>query len=459
MLLNGLSVWQPVPKYPVQMAVYPDANVYAVALLLTFISGFLFGAVPMRQILHTDPYQIVKSGSRTTGGRRITVRDLLLLVQIAICALLITSSLVAVRGYVRSLDSNFGFEPRNAMLMDTDLTMAGYRGDRVPVMQKRMMDAIGTIPGVTSVGFADLTPLNGSMRWSIVFPGEATDLRPSNAAANVPTYSVSPGYFRAVGTAMLSGRGFTWHDDQNAPRVAVINQQFARTIFGSVTNVTGKYYKVQDGTRVQVVGIAEDGKYQTLGEHPEPAMFVSILQSPSSGTTLVVRSNRDPGQLASAMRSKLRDLDSGLPSFIQTWNKGLGVALFAPRMATISLSVLGVMGAMLSIIGIFGIAAYSVSRRLKELGIRLALGAQRAEVLESALGRAFKLLAFGSAAGLLLGILASRVLASIVYQATPRDPLVLTGVVLAMALLGLLATWIPAQRALSLDPSTLLREE
>jgi ABC-type antimicrobial peptide transport system permease subunit len=128
-------------------------------------------------------------------------------------------------------------------------------------------------------------------------------------------------------------------------------------------------------------------------------------------------------------------------------------------MATLSLGVMGGMGAVLAITGIFGMAAYSVSRRLKELGIRIALGAQRQEVLQSALGRAFKLLAFGSAAGLLLGILATRVLASIVYQATPRDPLVLAGVVLAMLLLGLVATWIPAQRALSLDPVTLLREE
>ncbi len=458
-LLRGLSVWQPVPKFPVHMAVYPDARVYAVALLLTFTSAFLFGAVPVRQVLSTDPYHIVKSESRSTGRRRITVRDLLLVVQIAICAVLITSSMVAVRGYARSLDSNFGFKPRNALLMDTDLTMAGYRGEAVPAMQKRVIDAMQTIPGVTSVGFADRTPLNGTMRWSIVFAGDATDLRPSNAAAEVPMYSVSPGYFRAAGTAMLSGRDFTWHDDQNAPPVAVVNQQFARTIFGSVTNSTGKYYKTQDGTRVQVVGIAEDGKYQRIGEHPEPAIFFPILQSPSSETTLVIRSNRDPGQLAAAMRSKLRDLDSGLPSFIQTWNEEMNGALFAPRMATISLGVLGMMGAMLSITGMFGMAAYSVSGRLKELGIRMALGAQRKEVLQAALGRAFKLLAFGSAAGLVIGILASRVLASIVYQATPRDPVVLAGVVLAMALLGLLATWIPAQRALSLDPSTLLREE
>ncbi len=143
----------------------------------------------------------------------------------------------------------------------------------------------------------------------------------------------------------------------------------------------------------------------------------------------------------------------------QTWNKELEFALFPARAATLSLGVLGFIGAMLSITGIFGMAAYSVSKRTKELGIRLALGAQRKEVLQAALGRAFKLLAFGSAVGLLLGILASRVLAFIVYQATPRDPLVLGGVVLAMALLGLLATWIPAQRALALDPLTLLREE
>ncbi len=137
----------------------------------------------------------------------------------------------------------------------------------------------------------------------------------------------------------------------------------------------------------------------------------------------------------------------------------LSVVLFPSRVATMSLGVLGMMGAMLSITGIFGMAAYSVSKRLKELGIRIALGAQPEEVLRAALGRAFKLLAFGSAAGLVLGMLASRVLASIVYQATPRDPLVLAGVVLAMLLLGLLATWIPAQRALSIDPVRLLREE
>jgi ABC-type antimicrobial peptide transport system permease subunit len=208
-----------------------------------------------------------------------------------------------------------------------------------------------------------------------------------------------------------------------------------------------------------VVGIVEDGKYMTFTEDPTAVMFLPIPQSPSSETSLVVRSNRDPQQLAAAMKSTLRDLDAGLPFYITTWYERLDLALSPSRIATVSLGVLGVMGAMLSITGIFGMAAYSLSKRLKELGIRMAFGAQRKEVLQAALGRAFKLLAFGSFAGLLLGILASRVLSFIVYQATPRDPLVLAGVVFAMALIGLLAAWIPAHRALSIDPAILLREE
>jgi len=228
---------------------------------------------------------------------------------------------------------------------------------------------------------------------------------------------------------------------------------------GSATNAVGGYYKMRDGTRVQLVGIAEDGKYNRLTEDPLPAMFLPILQSPSSSTVLVVRPSRDPQQLAAAIRRTLHELDAGLPVDIQTRYQELDIMLFGPRMATIALGLMGIMGAMLSITGIFGMAAYSVSKRLRELGIRIALGAQRKEVLSAALGRAVKLPAFGSAAGLLLGLLATRVLAFIVYQATPRDPLVLAGVALAMSLLGLPATSIPALRAVSVDPVILLRAE
>jgi hypothetical protein len=284
-----------------------------------------------------------------------------------------------------------------------------------------------------------------------------TDLRPSNAAARPVMYGISPGYFQAAHTTLLAGRAFSWHDEKDAPRVAVVNKEFARRLFGSAESATGRYYKMPNGTRIQVVGVVEDGKYLSLTEHRHSAMFFPILQSPSIGTNLVVRSSRDPQQLAAEMRSALRQLDAGLPAAIETWTKELDLALFPSRMAAVSLGVLGLMSGMLAITGIFGMAAYSVSRRLKELGIRISLGAQRKEVLQAALGRPLTLLSFGSATGLLLGVLASRLLTAIVYHATARDPLVMAGVVLTMSLLGVAGTWLPAQRALSLDPVTLLR--
>ena len=461
MLLHSLMVWQPFPQFPFNLPVNPDQNVYATALLLSLASGLLFGAVPVKQVLRTDAYQIIKSGTSGTVGRQLTARDLLLGAQIAICAVLVTSSIVAVRGLVRSLHSDFGFEPRNAMLVDVDLNMAGYRDEAIPAMHKQMINAMVTIPEATAVALVSIPPVHAACcTESKVFTDEATDLRPSAAAAGAVMFSISPGYFRAAGTALLAGRDFTWQDDKNVPRVAVINREFARRIFGSETNAMGRYYKMPDGKRIQVVGIVEDGKYSLdLNDPLPPAMFLPILQSPSTEAFIVVRSSGNPQQLAAAIRTKLRDLDSGLLSFLQPWNKAMDAALFPSRMAALSLGVLGMIGSMLSVTGVFGMAAYSVSKRLRELGIRMALGAQRKEVLQAALGRAFKLLTFGSAAGLLLGILASRLLAAIVYQATPRDPLVLAGVVLAMALVGLIATWIPAQRALSIDPATLLREE
>jgi predicted permease len=458
-LLNWLTGWQPFPRFPISMPVSPDVRVVAVAFLLAIVSGVLFGLLPVRQVLRVDPYQVVKAGSSAGNGRRITARDLLLIVQIAICGVLVTASMVAIRGLERSLHSNFGFNPAHAMLAATSGRMAGYIGDNALVMQKRMIAAAGTIPGVTAIGLVDTPPLTMGGTTTLVFAMDNADPRPANALAQVMMLHVSPDYFRAAGTAMLAGRSVTWHDDKGSPIVAVINREFAVKVFGSVDKSLGGYFKRRDGKRIEVIGVVEDGRYLSLTEDQKPAMFLSLAQYPMNDPWLVVRSSGDQQGLAHSIQSTLRNLDPGLPVFIEPWDNALAGALFPSRIATIALGVLGVMGAMLSITGIFGMAAYSVSKRLKELGIRMALGARRKEILEAALGRAFKLLAYGSIAGLALGLLATRVLAYIVYQATPRDPLVLAAVVISMALLGLAATWIPAQRALSLDPLTLLREE
>jgi predicted permease len=457
-LLPWLSAWQPLPDFPINVPVNPDATVYGVALLLALVSGLLFGMVPVRQVLRADPYQVIKSGA-TGVGRRFTLRDLLLAAQISICAVLVTASLVAVRGLMRSLDSNFGFLTQNVLLLNADLGMARYIGDQQQIMQRRMLDAAQAISGVTAAAYANTLPLSVDQHRINVFADGDMELKASKAVAETVGYDVSPGYFNAVGTTLLAGRTLTWHDDKSAPRVAVVNKEFARQVFGSVGKAIGGYYKTRQVTRIQVVGVTEDGKYVNLTEEPRPAMFFPILQSPASNTWLIVRSNHDPQQLTAALNQSMRGLDPGVPFTIRTWNKALDSALFAARVATVSLGVLGGLGAILAVTGIFGMAAYSVSKRLRELGIRIALGAQRNEVLRSALGRTFRILAFGSAAGLLLGMAAGKVLAFLVYQATPRDPMVLAGVLLTMLLVGLLAAWVPARRALATDPSTLLREQ
>ena len=457
-ILRVLSSWRPIPGIPINVPVNPDARTYILALLLAVFSGFLFALVPVRQVLRADPWQIIRSGSTGIGSlRRFTLRDVLLALQIAICAVLVTASLVAVRGLARSLQSRYGFEPKGVMTVKTDLHMAGYDGDQRVHMQRRMLDAAAAIPGVTAVGYADRLPLSIGGNDSTVFTDSTTDFRPTNSAADAQQFDVSPDYFHAAGTSLLAGRTLTFDDDSKAPPVAVVNRQFASKVLGSVDKAVGAHFKVWGGKRVEIVGVVEDGKYETLTEDQQPAMFYSFLQQPSSNTWLIVRSQHDPQEIATALQRSMRSLDSALPLEIKTWGSELDSALFAARVATVALGVLGLLGAMLAITGIFGMASYVVSKRLRELGIRVALGANQHKVLSAALGRAFRLLAIGSVAGMILGVLATRVLSVIVYQATPKDPIVLGGVVLTMLAVGLVAAWIPARHALAVDPMILLR--
>jgi predicted permease len=460
-LLERLSTWHPFPETPLHIPVTLDARIYLAALVLALLSGLLFGIVPVRQVMRANPYEVVKASAMGAAARRVTVRDVLLMVQIAICAVLVTSSLVAVRGLVRSVNASFGFDPHNTMLAGVNLASAGYRKAQIPQFNRRAIEALAAIPGVEAVGSVNNYPplvYTAAFREK-VFTEQTRDTKTANVALMPYRFNVSPGYLKAAGTVLLAGRDFTWNEDRSKLVPAVANQEFAKRMFGSDSGAMGRHFRIGDGTLVEIVGIMQDGKYLSLTEDEEPAIFLPSMLYWEPQSYFVVRSQRDPQQLAAMMRAKLRELDDGLVVEIQSYTQLLEVVQFPAKVATMALGVLGMMGAILSVTGIFGMAAYSVSRRMKELGIRLALGARRTAVLRPALERAVRVLAAGSGAGMVLGILASRVLSNIVYQATPRDPVVLAGVVVAMALLGLVATWIPALRALSLDPLLLLREE
>jgi predicted permease len=459
LILRLLSAWQPIPGVPINIPVNPDLRTCVVALVLSLVSGFLFGMVPVRQVLRADPWQIIRAGMAQDGLKRFGVRDALLIGQIAICAVLVTSSLVAIRGMARSLHSNFGFNPQNAMIVAADLHMGGYADERIPPMQRRMLDAVNALPGISAAGYITRPVLSVGAGDSDVYTDATTDFRPTNAAADAMDYNISPGYIQAAETHLLAGRDLAFSDDKNAPTVALVNRTFAIKVFGSIHNAVGGHFKFWRGNRAEVVGVVEDGKYRSLTEDQMPAMFFSFLQHTENDTTFVVRSTRDPQDLAPALQRALSALDPSLPVDVRPWNSELDWALFPAHVATIALGILGLLGAMLAVTGIFGMASYVVSRRLRELGIRVALGAGRKQILSASLGRAFRLLTIGSVAGVVLGLMATRILAHIVYQATPKDPLVLAGVTLTMLLLGMLAALLPARRALAVDPLTLLHDE
>jgi len=458
-MLRVLSQWQPISEYPIHVTAVADANVYILALLLSLAAGILPGLIPARQVWRTAVTDALKSGSASARVlRRITIRDVLLGVQIALCALLVTSSLVAVRGMNRSLHAPFGFVPDGVMIAETDMHMAGYTDESSLPVQRRLLDAASQIPGVTGAAIINALPLSGSGSNSSVYKEGTADPRPSNSIMTPHAYQISPGYLKAAGTKLLAGRDFTWDDGPKKPRVAVVNSTFAHKMFGDRPAV-GLHFLGGDKTRYEIVGVVENGKYEMLTEDSSPAMFFPIAQSPDAFTNLIVRSNLPSAEIASALNRTLTSIDSNLPFNLRNWSERLSLVLFPARIATAALGVMGLLAAMLAITGIFGMAAYTVSRRLRELGIRIALGALRGQLIRAALARPFIVLVSGSLAGLVLGVLASRLLAALVYEASPRDPLVLLGAVASMIAIGLIATWIPARRALSINPAQLLRQD
>lgn len=459
-ILQGLSRWQPFREFPFHVVVLPDAKVYVVAFLLSVGSGILFGILPARLIQRSDAAQLMKSSvGREMLFRRFALRDVLLCVQIALCTLLVTASLVALRGMERSLHAPLGFQPQGVMLAGTDLTMAGYKEEQFLPVKKRMLEETARIPGVSAVGIIDRTILGeGCCGSEGVFPAGTTDFR--KELFDSRNFSISPEYLAASRMRLLSGRNFTWHDTAESPPVVLVNVTFARMMFGNRPAV-GQHFLLDGGKfPKEVVGVVEDGKYLSLTEAPQPAMFFPLTQEINDNdTVLVVRSALPPTEMAAMLDRTLGNIDRNLPLTLHSWPDALDLAFFPARAATGALGIMGLLAGMLAITGTFGVATYSVSKRMREFGIRVALGAARGELIRAALGRPLLLLLSGSIAGLALGVLASRLLAQIVYEATPHDPLVLAGTMLTMALLGLLATWIPARQSMSIDPARLLHDE
>jgi predicted permease len=460
MALTGLASWHPPTRYPMRFFVLPQPSLILMAFLISVAAGVVFGVMPLRQIFKTDPNETIKSGGiQSVAGRRWALRDVLLAAQIALCCVTVTAAFVSLRGLGKAMTMDLGFNPKNTLLTQFDLSQAAYTGDAADHFQRQLLERISQIPGVEAAGYANTTPLSGDTMVSAVFSQQSSDFRPSNKAFYAYNYYISPGYLTAAGTPLLAGRDVSFADVAKTPPIAIVNQEFARRLFHTGQAV-GRYFKDRDGVSVQIVGIVADGKQLTLSEDPEAAAFFPISQKASTSTALVVRTRRDTADMVAAIRGVVLDLDRAVPiRDLGPWNTQLTLSFFPIQVATVALGLFGAFGLLLSIAGTFGLASYTVSKRLRELSIRVALGAQAKQILSAALGRMLILLASGSAVGLLLGVAASRLLSVIVYQASAQDPFVLAAVALTLLLTGSLSVAGPVRRVLHADPATLLREQ
>jgi hypothetical protein len=343
------------------------------------------------------------------------------------------------------------------MLAEIDFSEMDERGDALLEKQKAMLEAVQRIPGVTTAGAVNRIAFTGGLRGVPIFRPETTDFNLNNSVLAPYVFTMSPGYLEAAGTRLLSGRDVSWHDTKTTPCVAIVNRTFAVKMWGETPALGQRFILYNHLT--EVVGVAEDGKYYQITDGQQPAVFLPLLQTANGVRDFVVRSQMAPNELGAALKHTLTDLEPNAQVAVASWPAAIADTFFPAQAAAVALGVMGLLAAMLAVTGIFGMAAYNVSRRMKELGIRVALGARTRHVISAAVGRPVVLLGIGSLVGLLLSIFASQLLGQIVYQGNPRDPLVLVGAVLTMAVLGIAASAIPALRALAIDPSKLLREE
>jgi predicted permease len=458
---RALSVWRPPIDVPIQFDVTADMRVFAFALLVATAAGVFFGLAPAVKASRTDAQAALKGlDPRADGRRRWAMRDVLVATQVAICFVLVSACLLALRGLQSALTMSIGLVPAGVTMVGYDVGLAGYSPARGADFERRAIEAVRQLPGIDAAAFADTVPLYLNQSNTSVAPDDQPGM-PLSKRIGAARFEVSSDFFRTLGTRIVEGRPILATDTATSSLVAVVNETFARKVFRS-TAVLGRRFKDlgHGDAWIEVVGVAEDGKYRSLSELPAPAVFEAIAQDYQATISLVARSSRPPDQVVSEIRRVFATLDPGLALYeTQTFEAMLGVVLLPSRAAAIALGAFGALAVLLALTGLHGVVSNAVAKRQKELGIRVAIGAQPAAVLKLVLSRTVWLLAIGMAVGLTLVLLGRQVLAAVVYEASPRDPTVLVAVALCLATVGALACLGPARRALRISPIRALRSE
>ena len=459
-------------RQTITLSVTPDPRVLGFTAAVSVLTGILFGLSPALRSTRVDLTPALKESAgtlpRVTQGKRRLRLDLgktLVVTQVALSLLLLVGAGLFVRTLTNLESVNIGFDRRNLLLFGINPTEDGYKGERLADFYRELTRRLEGLPGVRSATMSLITPINAgasingvSIQGYTPKPGEKDD--------QLETYfnSVGPRFFETMGIPLLLGRGIGTGDTDTAPKVAVVNEKFFRQYLEG-ENPLGRRFGFGDKKRsgdIEIVGVAADAKYDSLRKEVPPTAYVPALQDPRSlgGMNFEVRTAGDPMELVSAVRRVARDMDPNLALYrVQSEVEQINQAVFQERLFARLTSFFGLLAALLACVGVYGIMAFAATQRTREIGIRMALGASRREILQMVLRESLLLVAVGIAMGIFMALGASRSISTLLFGLQPTDPLTIAAATLLMIAAAGLAGYLPARRASYVDPMVALRYE
>jgi predicted permease len=463
-IIRTLLAFKPPIDFPLTMDVSIDWRVLGFSLGVSLITGVIFGLAPALQATRPSLLKSLKDNAAQGGAVRTRLRSGLVVAQIALSLVVLIGAGLVVRTLQHLQTMNPGFDSRNALTMAFDLGLQGYDKAKGQQFYRQLTERVQALPGVQSVGITNSLPLSLNYNSDTVF----VEGQPVERGANAPVAmsgDVSPRYFETMVTPIVAGREFTDQDTDKTEKVAVVNETFVQRLMpfaSSNAEALNRRFSFRgaEGPFVRIVGVAADGKYFNISEEPRPFVWTPMSQDYSSSAALIVRTKGAPESMFANVRREIQGLDPNLPLFdVKTLNDHMKLSLFPARIAATVLGVFGLVALVLAAIGIYGITSYAVSQRTREIGIRLALGAQLGDVLKLVLGHGVKLTIVGVALGLLGAYLVTRAITSVLYGVSATDPLTFVGVSLLLVSVALLACYVPARKATKVDPLIALRYE
>jgi predicted permease len=457
---RAVAVFRLAAPVPLDLSLSVNTSVLLYAFFLSVSAGILFGLAPTWSVVHSLVGERLSAEQMLTrSGRMWSVRNLIVVSQITMSVVLLCATGLFLHSLENASSIDIGFRSRGLLMMSIDPRLNGYSDDRSVQLLQQLRERVARLPGVISATYTDVVPLSGGHR-SDAFAVEGKAAQPGNSTVDL--YMASPGYFDTMGIERVAGRVFE-SDKSTFSRTAVVNQVFGKRFFGR-ENPIGQ--RVRDGDRVyEIIGVVKNTKSRTLGEDPRPVLYRSLAQDisgdPSAeGYTVIARFAGDPGALANAMHGQIHSVAPSLAIFdAKTIEEHLKDALFLPRLAGALFGTFGFLGLGLASVGLYGVISHWVSRRTREIGIRLAVGARAGEVQRLVIRQGMTLAVVAIVPGLLIAWCSSRLLASFLYGLPNHDTVTFAYVPLFLAAVTFLACWIPSRRVLKVDPNVALRHD